>query len=101
MELEQRADQFTDTVFLCALAVSKAALKPHQQSGDSGTTEPRAFLQDVSSLYPCCMSFLALSKFLIVSFLSLFLSKDLSCIELQHWQCFSDLFCHSVDGMKS
>ena len=52
MELWQSADQFT--FLLSPLAVSEAAFKPHQQLGDPGTTQPRAFLQDVSSLHTCC-----------------------------------------------
>lgn len=47
----------TETGFISPLAVSKAAFKPNQQFGDPGTTEPRAFLQDVSCLYPCCKTF--------------------------------------------
>lgn len=98
MELWQRADEFTETVFISPLAVSKAAFKPHQQFGDPGATEPRAFLQDVSSLYPCCKTFFSiLSKFLILY--SFPLKTCFTCIEFRHLQCFCYHFV-SVDEMR-
>lgn len=78
MELWQSAHQFTETVFIFPLAVSKAAFKPHQQLGDPGTTQPRAFLQDVSSLHPCCKTIVCiLCKFLILHLLVLFSFEEL------------------------
>ena len=71
MELWQSAHKFTETVLISPLAVSKAAFKPHQQLGDLGAKQPRAFLQDVSRLHPCCKTVFTVLYFTFYGHLSL------------------------------
>lgn len=47
--------------------VRKASFRSPKQFGDPRTTESRAFLQDVSGLYPCCKTFFTIpSEFIIL-----------------------------------
>lgn len=68
-----------------SLAVSEAAFEPHQQFGDPGATEPRAFLQDVSCLYPRCKTYFTTHATLYPSCprFALLVETCLTCIEFQ------------------
>lgn len=84
MALWKRGGGFKE-MFMSPFAVSEAAFKPHQQFGDPGTTEPRAFLQDVSCLYPPCKTYFAIHATLYPScpWFTLLVETCLTCIEFQ------------------